>query len=534
MARSNAFNAGRSNRPATSLMLRGCLAAALATAMLPAEALALPSAAPPRVERAIKSYAKSNRDLRAFYQRIGYRTLWVRGSSIGPDADRLVELVATAELDGIDPDEYSPRKLSSLIEDARNGSPKELAKAEVRLSRALVNYVRDLHRPARNVGMIYVDRELEPEPPSALAILNAAAAAPSLRQYLETRGQVNPVYAGLREGLAEHRQRWSHLPAVALPAGPALKTGSTGERVRLLRYRLGLSPQGPFDKSVAQALRDFQAAYGLPVDGVAGPRTLAALNEPPWERERLLQINLERARALPMGERHVVVDAAAQRLYLYEDGQVKDTMKVIVGKPTEQTPMIAGLIRYAVLNPYWNVPADLVKSRVAPFVLKKGLSYLNARGYEVLSDWTDNARVVDPKKVDWKAVAAGRTEIRVRQKPGRHNGMGRMKFMFPNDMGIWLHDTPDKDLFGESERMFSAGCVRLEDAPRLGRWLFGKPLVPESSAPEQQVPLAQPVPVYITYLTAAPSDRGIAIRNDVYKRDRDRTAAVGGHPGGKR
>ena len=120
---------------------------------------------------------------------------------------------------------------------------------------------------------------------------------------------------------------------------------------------------GPSTDPVAQALRDFQAAYGLPVDGVAGPRTLAALNEPPWERERLLELNLERARALPvgLGERHVVVDAAAARLYLYEDGQVKDTMKVIVGKPTEQTPMIAGLIRYAVLNPYWNVPPDLVE-----------------------------------------------------------------------------------------------------------------------------------------------------------------------------
>jgi murein L,D-transpeptidase YcbB/YkuD len=483
----------------------------------------------PRVEKAIKSYSKSDRDLKAFYRSIGYRTLWLQGSTVGPDAYRLIELLATADLDGIDPGEYDPRKLAELIADARSGSPKELAKAEVRLSRAMVRYVRDLHRPARNIGMIYVDSEVEPEPPKPLAILHAAAAAPSLRQYLETRGQVNPVYAGLREGLAEHRERWARLPAVKVPAGPALKAGASGERVRLLRYRLGLPTHGPFDRSVTQAIRDFQAAYGLPVDGIAGPQTLAALNEPPWERERLLQLNLERARALPVsvGDRHVVVDAAAQRLYLYEDGRVKDTMKVIVGKPSEQTPMIAGLIRYAVLNPYWNVPPDLVKSRIAPHVLKRGMSYLKTMGYEVLSDWTEDAKAIDPKSIDWKAVAAGQVNIRVRQKPGRHNGMGKMKFMFPNNMGIWLHDTPDKDLFGESERMFSAGCVRVEDAPRLARWLFGKPLVPESSAPEQHVALGRPVPVYITYLTAAPSDRGIAIRNDFYKRDRDRLRAGG-------
>jgi L,D-transpeptidase YcbB len=317
-----------------------------------------------------------------------------------------------------------------------------------------------------------------------------------------------------------------------VPAGPALKVGASGERVRMLRHRLGLPVHGPFDRSVAQAIKDFQKAYGLPVDGVAGPQTLAALNEPPWERERLLQLNLERARALPVGERHVVVDAAAQRLYLYENGNVKDTMKVIVGKPSEQTPMIAGLIRYAVLNPYWNVPPDLVKSRVAPHVLKKGMSYLKTMGYEVLSDWTEDAHAIDPREIDWKAVAAGQMNIRVRQKPGPHNGMGKMKFMFPNNMGIWLHDTPDKDLFGESDRMFSAGCVRVEDAPRLARWLFGKPLSPQSSKPEQHVALAQPVPVYITYLTAAPSDRGIAIRNDVYKRDRDRLVRSGRSSGG--
>jgi murein L,D-transpeptidase YcbB/YkuD len=230
---------------------------------------------------------------------------------------------------------------------------------------------------------------------------------------------------------------------------------------------------------------------------------------------------MDRARALPprVAGRHILVDAAAAKLYLYENGQVTDTMKVVVGKPDLQTPMMAGLIRYAMVNPYWHIPPDLVRDRVAPLVLKNGMGYLKTKRYEVLSDWTENATILNPAKVDWKAVAAGRTELAVRQRPGNDNAMGKMKFMFPNEQGVYLHDTPDKELFGEADRGRSAGCVRVEDAQRLARWLFGKPLTSKSKKPEQKVDMPAPVPVYITYLTAAPDGPGVAFRKDVYKRD---------------
>src|SRR3546814_5705289 len=108
-------------------------------------------------------------------------------------------------------------------------------------------------------------------------------------------------------------------------------------------------------------------------------------------------------------------------------------MKVIVGKPAQQTPMLAGLLRFAAVNPYWNVPPDLVRDQIAPEVLDKGGSYIRSKRYEILSDWTENARVLDPKEVDWAAVAAGRRELRIRQLPGAHNAMGDVRFMFPND-----------------------------------------------------------------------------------------------------
>jgi L,D-transpeptidase YcbB len=247
-------------------------------------------------------------------------------------------------------------------------------------------------------------------------------------------------------------------------------------------------------------------------------------------QERLLQANLERARALPadLGRRFILVDAASARLWMYEDGQVAGSMRVVVGKTSEQTPLMAGYIRHLTVNPYWNVPPDLVQRRIAPAVLSRGLTYLRDAGYEVLSDWTEHAEVVDPETVDWQAVADGRTELRVRQQPGPTNAMGRMKFMFPNDRGVYLHDTPNRELFDQDDRRQSSGCVRVEDAERLAEWLFERPVRARSSAPEQNVSLPEPVPVYITYLTAAPEGTRIAFHQDAYGRDRQLLARMGG------
>jgi murein L,D-transpeptidase YcbB/YkuD len=247
------------------------------------------------------------------------------------------------------------------------------------------------------------------------------------------------------------------------------------------------------------------------------------------EHERqLLSVNLERARALPAGkQRYILVNAAQQRLYTYENGQLLDSMNVVVGKAKYPTPMITAYVRFAALNPYWYVPPDLAAERIAPKVINQGLKYLDELGYQVLTDWEEYPTIVDPKTIDWKAVADSKVEVRIRQLPGPHNSMGRMKFMFPNEAGIYLHDNPERELFSEASRLYSGGCVRLEDAARLGRWLFGHDLEWEGAGTEQRVPLAEPVPVYITYLTAMPSGASIAYYDDVYGRDAARLAAMG-------
>jgi murein L,D-transpeptidase YcbB/YkuD len=204
----------------------------------------------------------------------------------------------------------------------------------------------------------------------------------------------------------------------------------------------------------------------------------------------------------PQRGRYLLVDAASARLFMVEDGEIRDSMRVIVGKPSSQTPTLASKIYYATLNPYWNVTPELVRTLIAPNVLRDGFAYLSSRGYEVLDSFDEGAQPIDPATVDWKAVAAGRATVKVRQLPGRANSMGQVKFGFPNNDGIYLHDTPKKELFASDDRSISHGCVRLEDAPRLARWLLGRDPSEFGSNPEEQVLLPQAVPIYITYLNA--------------------------------
>jgi murein L,D-transpeptidase YcbB/YkuD len=269
---------------------------------------------------------------------------------------------------------------------------------------------------------------------------------------------------------------------------------------------------------------------------LADSATITSLNRGPAYYEQLIRLNMERARTLPAmnAKRYILVDAAAARLWLYVDGKPVDSMKVIVGAEATQTPVLTTSIGWAEINPFWNVPPHLVKGNIAPRVLSEGLGYLTKSGYDVMSDWTNDAKIVDPSTIDWKAVAAGRDIIRVRQRPGDANAMGEIKFVTSNDFGIFLHDTPNKALFDRDDRWLSNGCVRVEDAKRLARWLLGD--IPTASARDKDlmVPLKEPVPVHITYLTAAPAADGrVIFRSDPYGRDAAalaRLASGGGAP----
>ena len=201
---------------------------------------------------------------------------------------------------------------------------------------------------------------------------------------------------------------------------------------------------------------------------------------------------------IPPHGRYVLVDAASARLYMIADGRVEDSMRVIVGKPETPTPALRSAINYETLNPYWHVTREVAQEVIAPRVLKEGDAYLSKQGYEVVSSFA-NPQPLSPDAVDWKGVAAGRVTVKVRQKPGPANSLGLFKFDIPYSDGIYLHDTPRKELFAQDDRSLSHGCVRLEDAQKLARWLLGTD-PPEASAPEEHIRLPQPVPITISYL----------------------------------
>ncbi|MGE4431198.1 MAG: L,D-transpeptidase family protein [Sphingobium sp.] len=231
-----------------------------------------------------------------------------------------------------------------------------------------------------------------------------------------------------------------------------------------------------------------------------------------------LRLNLDRARGLPgPWTMHVVVDASSARLWYYQGGKQLGTMKVVVGTHETQTPMMAGMLQWAILNPYWNIPDYLVQKNIAPKILS-GRTLPSMR-IEALSDWSANPEKLPPDSIDWAAVAAGQTNVRLRELPGGANSMGKVKFLFPNDEGIYLHDTPNRALLAKADRHLSNGCIRLENAPALGKWLLRKPITAASKTPEQYAPLPVPVPVYLTYLTAAATEKGVVFRKDIYGRD---------------
>ena len=383
----------------------------------------------------------------------------------------------------------------------------------------------------QGVDLIYIDPEIKPEIDRRNELLRTMGFEDWTGAPIDLFVPVNDRYTDLRRGLMKYRKRWGSLPDVQIPPGSvAIKAGSKDDRIPLLRGRLGLPSGTQYDQALERAVSEFQAAHGLKADGVAGNGTIAMLNKGANHHERLIILNMERARRLPNAsdtDRYILVDAGAARLYMYENGKVVDAMNVIVGSNETQTPMMAAELRFLQVKPYWNVPPDLARTLVAKNVLEQGLTYFSDRDYEVLSDWTDEATLVDPATVDWQAVHDGTADIRLRRGPGPWNSMGDMKFMIPNDFGIYLHDVPDtqKPMFASDDRWISNGCIRLEDADRLQKWLFGK--VPATSGePDERVDVPDPVPVYITYFTVAPTSDGVAFRPDRYNRDEKLLARV--------
>lgn len=453
----------------------------------------------------------------------GATSAWLEDGRATRETTRLLQLLHRANDEGLDPGRY---QLADIERELNSPQAVAHARAAAMLSAAYYAYAQDLRVPRTASRTIYVDPDLAPEPPAAGELLASPAPVERLQQLQDH----NPLYVDLRAGLRWYRARWSGLPQDQIASGAPLTVGSTGERVGQLRRRLGLPITGgsaqAYDEVVEQAVREFRQVHGLEPSGAADRTVIDALNRGSAHYERVILLNLDRVRGLPVDQpRYLFVDAAGALLQMIEGGRIVDAMRVIVGQPGMETPDLAGRIRFAIFQPSWNVPPDLVRNSIAPAALREGIDYLSRRRFALYPDWQPSAPELNPHDVDWQSVANGEQQVWVRQRPGGDNMMGAVKFMLPNRHGIYLHDTPHKADFARSDRRLSSGCVRVEDARRLARWLFRKePPMDWDGVPDQRMNLPVPVPVYISYLTAIPEAGEIRFQPDVYSRDQPRLA----------
>jgi murein L,D-transpeptidase YcbB/YkuD len=411
------------------------------------------------------------------------------------------------------------------LEDAlRSSGQGERATGQRRLASLLVAYARAMHGLAipktaldkswglRGAGAAY----------DAAADLRQAIAENRFEAWLAALPPAEPQYEALRRGYLAYLKLATAGGWGTIPAGPSSQAGAGGEPVAALRRRLAFEdptvasapPETPYDAALAAAVARFQHRHGLKETGVADPPTIAALNVPALARAAQIRANLERLRWLPrdVPATRIDVNSAAGTFQMYEAGRPSLAMLVAAGKPGDETPILVSKIHTVVLNPTWNVPPQIAADELEP----KGEAYLAAHNFE-----HDGDRLI--------------------QQPGPGNSLGRVKFLFDNPYQVYLHDTPAKAAFAQPQRQVSHGCVRLERAIDLAKYLLGRETgwPPErvdevlSGEDTRSVALKAPVPVRIMYATAFVEGDQISFRDDAYGWDaatlRDLDAALAGH-----
>lgn len=262
----------------------------------------------------------------------------------------------------------------------------------------------------------------------------------------------------------------------------------------------------------------------------AHPQYLAlrkALANASGAKARQIIVNMERWRWLPrnLGKRHVLVNQAAFEMMIYDKGKARDRRRVVVGKPYHKTPMFSHTLQYAEFNPTWTVPRSIAGNEMLP-KLRKDPGYLERNNYKVYTSWKADAPAMNPHSVDWQSVNGKKFPYRIVQQPGGNNALGQVKFMLPNRLNIYLHDTPSKQLFNEKSRAFSHGCIRVHKPLEFAEQLFGSSLKQSkikqllSKETTQRVNLKKPIPIHLTYFTAWVEGGNVKFHKDVYGRDK--------------
>ena len=469
---------------------------------------------------------------------------WFEGGRPTTDAMHAAQVLAAAGDHGLDPADYEAASLLTRLAAAAQGpatGDAEQRAVGLALTAGLQRYLTHLQRGRVDPQQLHADLNLPHRPAlDSAGLVGSALAAHRLPQALRDAEPHVPMYGGLRRALARYRDLAGH-PAWAtrLPPLPARKLlpGQAYAGVAALAQRLealgdlapGQSVPERFDGALVTALQAFQERHGLAPDGVLGAATLRELDITPAARMRQIELAMERLRWTPLlqGPRMIVVNIPEFVLRAYEaSGQridVRLTMKVIVGKALRnRTPLLAESMRFIEFSPYWNVPPSIARGETMPR-LRRDPGYLEREGLEFVTADGQVVTTLAPSHLD--AVLRG--GWRIRQRPGPQNALGGIKFVFPNNANIYLHDTPARRLFERERRDFSHGCIRLQAPAALARFVLrDEPAWTEERIRQAMTAglsttlrLEQPVPVLIAYSTVVARAGAVYFYRDLYGHD---------------
>jgi L,D-transpeptidase YcbB len=488
--------------------------------------------------------------LRGFYAVRHYELIWItEEGGLRPAAETLLTAIRDVGSHGLIPEDYHLTPIEQRLAELHEANEDSLAirDLDMLLSDAFLLLATHLQRGKTDPRVI--DPQWDGLPPETDWLLQKTAelddpvTQQSLSRFLADRLPRDPGY----QRLVAARQKLVSLSRTGdwktLESGPLLRPGNLDKRVPDIRERLmqwgdlspltidmdGTDPDPElYTEDLATAVMAFQDRHGLAADGVIGPETIAALNVSPAERVNRIDVNLERWRWMPaeLGERHVLVNIAGFEMRLVDSGQPVLVKPVVVGRDYRRTPVFSDRIRYLVLNPEWVVPPKLAVEDKLPEI-RSNPDYLQRLGFRVYNGWGADREVIDPTTVDWNAVTARNFPYRLVQEPGPMNALGQIKFMFPNQYNVYLHDTPSRELFRRPERAFSSGCVRVQDPAELAAlllaaegWTGARLDAALAAGRTETVVLKSPVPVHIQYWTAWVDDNGtLHFRKDLYNRD---------------
>lgn len=467
-------------------------------------------------------------DIEAHYAAGLFAPLWIAEGKPTLKALSLIEAIAAASDDGLDPADYDAAALP-----AKAAATDEAAQAdfEVHLSTAAVSFAQHLN--AGRIAPAETVREtiIYPNAVAPQAVLENLKKTQHVKAYLRLLAPHTTRYERLREALDAYRRIASAGGFTAVPEGQPIKPGMSDDRIPAVRKRLseiGLGAAGDdktYDPALVGNVKLFQEQTGLTAEGLIGPGTVKQMNVPVAARIATLELNMERNRWLQneFADYHVFANLADQVVKLVKGGDTLHAEVIQVGQPFHRTPVFSDMMEWVEFNPYWSVPPSIAINEYLP-KLKSGSGILGEQNIKVFAGGGE----VGAGAVDWAGLGKGKFPYTLRQEPGPGNALGRVKFVFPNQYNVYMHDTPSKAKFEASQRYFSHGCLRLRDPLKMAEIILG----PEGWTRERidaavargkntVVKLKTQIPVYVVYLTAfANKDGSIHFREDVYGNDK--------------